>query len=157
MGKIVKAAVRPVVTILITLAIGAVMIINAGESPFKAYGILFYGAFGTLTGLLNTLAKATPLIFTGLAAALADIVGVFNIGVEGQLYLGALAAAVVGVYAGGLPAAILIPLCLLAAMAASDDGGNIPQISPACRHVVGKHGQVSRGKVGSSHSAQASA
>ena len=119
MGKIVKAAVRPVVTILITLAIGAVMIINAGESPFKAYGILFYGAFGTLTGLLNTLAKATPLIFTGLAAALADIVGVFNIGVEGQLYLGALAAAVVGVYAGGLPAAILIPLCLLAAMAAS--------------------------------------
>ena len=97
MGKIVKAAARPVITILITLVIGALMIINAGESPLKAYGILFYGAFGTGTGLLNTLSKATPLIFTGLAAALADIVGVFNIGVEGQLYLGALAAAVVGV------------------------------------------------------------
>ena len=110
MGKIVKAAARPVITILITLAIGALMIINAGESPLKAYGILFYGAFGTGTGLLNTLSKATPLIFTGLAAALADIVGVFNIGVEGQLYLGALAAAVVGVYAGGLPAVVLIPL-----------------------------------------------
>lgn len=119
MGRIVKAAARPVITICITLLIGAVMIINAGESPLKAYGILFYGAFGTGTGLLNTLSKATPLIFTGLAAALADIVGVFNIGVEGQLYLGALAAAVVGVYAGGLPAAILIPLCLLAAMAVS--------------------------------------
>ena len=119
MGKIVKAAARPVITILITLVIGALMIINAGESPLKAYGILFYGAFGTGTGLLNTLSKATPLIFTGLAAALADIVGVFNIGVEGQLYLGALAAAVVGVYAGGLPAVILIPLCLLAAMLVS--------------------------------------
>lgn len=119
MGKIVKAAARPVITILITLVIGALMIINAGESPLKAYGILFYGAFGTGTGLLNTLSKAAPLIFTGLAAALADIVGVFNIGVEGQLYLGALAAAVVGVYAGGLPAVILIPLCLLAAMLVS--------------------------------------
>ena len=119
MGKIVRAAARPVVTILITLAIGAVMIINAGESPAKAYGILFYGAFGTGIGILNTLAKATPLIFTGLAAALADIVGVFNIGVEGQLYLGALAAAVVGVYAGGLPAGLLIPLCILAAMLVS--------------------------------------
>ena len=43
MGKIVKAAARPVITILITLAIGALMIINAGESPLKAYGILFYG------------------------------------------------------------------------------------------------------------------
>ena len=70
MGKIVRAAARPVITILITLIIGAVMIVNAGESPLKAYGILFYGAFGTGTGLLNTLAKATPLIFTGLAAAL---------------------------------------------------------------------------------------
>ena len=119
MGKIVRAAARPVVTILITLAIGAVMIINAGESPAKAYGILFYGAFGTGIGILNTLAKATPLIFTGLAAALADIVGVFNIGVEGQLYLGALAAGVVGVYAGGLPAGLLIPLCILAAMLVS--------------------------------------
>ena len=119
MGRIMKAAVRPVITILLTLVIGAIMIINAGESPAKAYGILFYGAFGTTTGVLNTLAKATPLIFTGLAAALADIVGVFNIGVEGQLYLGALAAAVVGVYGGGLPAVILIPMCILAAMAAS--------------------------------------
>ncbi len=126
MGSIVKAAVKPVITILVTLLIGAVMIMNSGESPIHAYGILFNGAFGSTTAILNTLAKATPLIFTGLAAALASIAGVFNIGIEGQLYFGALAAAVTGIYLEGLPSIILIPACLISAMAVAVVWAMIP-------------------------------
>lgn len=63
--------------------------------------------------------KATPLVFTGLAASIASIVGVFNIGVEGQLHIGALAAAVTGVLLAPLPGWVLIPLCLLCAMLAA--------------------------------------
>lgn len=119
MGKLIAKAGRPVLTIFITLLLGALMIASAGENPLSVYGVLFAGAFGSQYALLNTLAKATPLIFTGLAAAIADLAGVFNIGIEGQLYFGALAAAVTGVYLGDLPVFILIPLCLIAAMLAS--------------------------------------
>ncbi len=101
-----KMTVKPIVTILFTLLIGAALIWNSGESPIEAYGLLFSGAFGSVTGLMNTLAKATPLIFTGLAASLASIAGVFNIGVEGQLYLGAFAAAIAGSRLSGLPSVI---------------------------------------------------
>lgn len=125
---VLKMTVKPIVTILFTLLIGAVLIWNSGESPIEVYGILFSGAFGSVTGLMNTLAKATPLIFTGLAASLAAIAGVFNIGVEGQLYLGALAAAIAGSRLSGLPSVILIPVCLLAAMAAAAVWGMIPGI-----------------------------
>lgn len=112
-------ALRPLLTIAVSLLIGAVMIITTGESPIHAYSVLFTGALGSVQGLLGTLAKATPLIFTGLAAAFASRAGVFNIGIEGQLYLGAIAAAMVGVTCGSLPAFLLIPLCLLAAIAAA--------------------------------------
>jgi len=126
--KTAKLAVKPIVTISFTLLIGAIIIWNSGESPARAYGLLFSGAFGTVNGLMNTLAKATPLIFTGLAASLATIAGVFNIGVEGQLYLGAFAAAITGSYCAGLPSFLLIPLCILAAMAAAAVWGIIPGI-----------------------------
>lgn len=128
MVKAVKMAVKPAATIFFTLLIGALMIINAGESPIEAYGALFIGAFGSVNGILNTLARATPLIFTGLAASLAAIAGVFNIGIEGQLYFGALAAALVGSSFTGLPGIVLIPLCLTAAMAAAAVWGLIPGI-----------------------------
>ena len=124
--KTAGQAVRPLLTILVSLLIGALLIFPSGESPLHAYAVLFAGAFGSVTGWLGTLARATPLIFTGLAAAVASRSGVFNIGIEGQLYLGALAAAMVGVTCGALPPFLLIPLCLLAAMAAAVLWGMIP-------------------------------
>ena len=124
--KIAGQAVRPLLTIAVSLLIGILLIIPSGESPLHAYAVLFGGAFGSYAGWLNTFARATPLIFTGLAAAVASRSGVFNIGIEGQLYLGALAAAMVGVTCGSLPPFLLIPLCLLTAMAAAVLWGMVP-------------------------------
>lgn len=123
-----KMALRPMVTIGISLLIGMLFILPSGYSPLSAYGMMFKGAFGSSIGWLGTLAKATPLIFTGLAAAFASYGGCFNIGIEGQLYLGGLAAALVGHYCSGLPGVVLVPLCLLAAMAASVIWALIPGI-----------------------------
>ncbi len=114
-----RAILRPIATIAVALVIGMLFILPTGFSPLKAYGIIFKGAFGSSVGWLGTLAKATPLLFTGLAAAFASWGGCFNIGIEGQLYMGAMAAALVGHFCGGLPGVILIPLCLIAAMAAA--------------------------------------
>lgn len=117
--KYVPVVVKPVLTIIVALLLGAVIIASSGNSPATAYAVLLNGAFGSAYGVMETLCKATPLIFTGLASAIAFKAGVFNIGVEGQLYLGALAAALTGVYLGHLPSLVVIPLCFLAAMAAA--------------------------------------
>lgn len=100
--------------ILLALAIGGALIASVGVSPLYAYSVLFKGAFGDLRGLSDSLVKAIPLIFTGLAFAFAAKCNTYNIGAEGQLYIGALAAVAVGVYVTGLPAWLHIPLCLLA-------------------------------------------
>jgi simple sugar transport system permease protein len=79
-----------------------------------AYGRLVQGALGSTFALTETLARATPLILTGLAAAVAFRAKLWNIGAEGQLYAGALAAAAVGSGALGVPAALLLPAVILA-------------------------------------------
>lgn len=90
-------------------SIGAVIILLAGRSPVDAYAALWYGAFGTTGALGRTILATTPLIFTGLAVALSFRAGLFNVGGEGQFYLGALAAAWLGASLPfGGPAAILL-------------------------------------------------
>lgn len=123
--KYVLLTMKPVLTIAAALLLGAVIIAASGNSPAEAYLVLGKGAFGSSYGVMETLCKATPLIFTGLASAIAFKAGVFNIGIEGQLYLGAIAAALCGVYMGSLPALLLIPVCFLAAMAAAVAWGMI--------------------------------
>ena len=86
----------PLGAIILGLLVGAVIILTMGENPFRAYAALFYGAFGSLNRILGTLTRATPIIITGLAVALPFKAGLFNIGVEGQMLMGALAAAIVG-------------------------------------------------------------
>ena len=83
--------------------IGMFIIWAANKSPIDAYKALFLGAFGSLDALGNTLARATPLILTGLGVAIAFKCGLFNIGVEGQLLVGAIAAAIIGHYVTFLP------------------------------------------------------
>ncbi len=133
--KVLRPAAKPLIMICIALFVGALLILNTGRNPLEAYGIMFQGAFGSLDAFWNTLAKATPLIFTGLAASIASEAGVFNIGVEGQLYFGALAAGLVGCTFTTLPAAVLIPLCLLAAMAASVVWAVIPGVLNSKLHI----------------------
>jgi simple sugar transport system permease protein len=100
--------------VLLAALIGAVILLLSGANPIQAYGALLRGSFGSMAVFGRTLEKATPLVFSGLAVAFAFRGGLFNIGAQGQLLLGALTAAVVGFAVKGLPAFIHAPLALLA-------------------------------------------
>lgn len=121
----------PLLAVSLALAVGAIFILAIGEDPLAIYALMLRQSLGTGYGLGQTLFKATPLIFTGLAVALGFRAGLFNIGVEGQLYLGGLAAALTGVALAGLPAVFLLPLALLAAAAAGAAWGAVPGVLKA--------------------------
>lgn len=88
-----RALVFPVLAAVLAFAVGAVVILASGNDPVEAYTALLRGGFGSRTGFGRTLLGATPLVFTGLAVAVAFRAGLFNIGGEGQLFVGAIAAA----------------------------------------------------------------
>jgi ABC-type uncharacterized transport system permease subunit len=100
--------------LLMSLAAGAVVILLSGKNPVEAYGALFDGALGGTLKVADTLDRAAVLILSGLAAAVAFRTSVWNLGLEGQLYMGAFAAAWAGFSIHGLPAPIHITLVLLA-------------------------------------------
>lgn len=103
----------PIIAVVFALIIGAVLIELSGVSFVKAYSTMFRGAFGSANNLAETLVKATPLLLAGLGTAIAFRTKVFNIGAEGQLYMGALGATYVGLFLGDLPLVIGVPLTLL--------------------------------------------
>ena len=86
-------ALQAVIIALITIAVGTGLILLSDANPVEAYSNFFRGIFGNLNGFCEVFVKATPLIFTGLGCAVAFRTGFFNIGAEGQFYVGALAAA----------------------------------------------------------------
>ncbi len=104
----------PVVCLLVSLVLGSAVLAVSGYSPAAAYQAMLVNALGTRSGVLQTLLKASPLMFCGLSAALALRANVFNIGIEGQLYMGAFAGFLAGRYLDGLPPWLHIPLCVLA-------------------------------------------
>ncbi|MHB2166310.1 ABC transporter permease [Alsobacter sp. R-9] len=108
----------PVAAGLAALALTAVPLAISGAPLGRAYAMLVEGSVGSVFALTETLSRATPLIFTGLAAAVAFRARLWNIGAEGQLYAGALAAVAVGTGAVSLPAWALVPLVLAAGAAA---------------------------------------
>ncbi len=116
----------PLVSVVLAMLIGAVLLLVSGANPVTAYVALFKGSFGNLTALGRTLEKATPLLFSGLAISFAFKAGLFNIGAQGQLLLGAIVAAGIGFGIDGLPAAIHIPLALLGGAVAGGLFGAIP-------------------------------
>ncbi len=105
----------PLLAILGAIAIGAVLMLAAGHDPIAAYQAMLGGALGGRggSGLLATLARATPIVGMGLAAAVALRGGFLNLGGEGQLVLGGLAAAIVALHAP-LPVVLLLPVAILA-------------------------------------------
>jgi hypothetical protein len=112
------------------LVAGGVLIAAIGQSPLEVYGLLVRQALGTGYGIGQTLFKTTPLLFAGLSVALAFRAGLFNVGAEGQMYLGGFAAALVGAYAP-LPGALKLPAALLAAALAGGAWGTIPGVLKA--------------------------
>ena len=107
-------AVLPILSILVAFILGAFFIIWAGESPITAYIALINGALGSSFAITESLTRAIPLIFTGLAAAVAFRAKFWNIGAEGQLYCGAMAATLVGTGMIDLPSIIMIPVLFIA-------------------------------------------
>lgn len=102
-------------TIIVSMLIGAVLMLLLRHDPFEAYFQLFRGAFVGKLNFGTTLQKFVPLLLTGMAFALSSRVGVFNVGVEGELYLGAMAAAWVGYTFVGLPGPLHLIFCFAAA------------------------------------------
>jgi len=84
-----------VVAVLLALVMGAVVLALVGGNPFRAYAHIAGAAFGSLGVFSDTLVKATPLIFTGTACAVAFKMKLWNIGAEGQFFMGALGASIV--------------------------------------------------------------
>lgn len=112
-------AFAPVIAIAFTLLISSLLVAWAGAPIGRAYALLIEGGFGSRFALAETLTRATPLILTGLSAAVAFKARLYNIGAEGQLYLGALAAVGVGGLHGGsgfeLSPWLLFPAMMIAA------------------------------------------
>ncbi len=117
-ARFLLSAVAPLAAVAFALLIGAVFVAGIGEQPLQIYGLMLRETLGTGYGVGQTLFKSTPLVFTGLAVALGFRAGLFNIGAEGQLYLGGFAAAMAGASLGGLPPSLLLPVTLIAAAAA---------------------------------------
>ncbi len=108
----------PIGAVTFTLLVSALLVLWAGAEVGQTYSLLLKGGFGSVFALSETLTRAIPLILTGLAATVAFKARLFNIGAEGQLYVGALAAVAVGGLHGGtgfdLPPALLFVLMMLA-------------------------------------------
>src|SRR2546428_10388655 len=100
----VAPALLPAINLTLALLLSAVVVLLIGESPTRALRLLASGAFGNAEAIGYTLYYATNFVFTGLAVAVAFHGGLFNIGAEGQAYIGGLRVALLCLGAGGWPA-----------------------------------------------------
>jgi len=114
-------ALLPAVNLVLALALSAVVVLLVGESPARALRLLAAGAFGDAEAIGYTLYYATSFVFTGLAVAVAFHAGLFNIGAEGQAYLGGLGVGLLCLGAGGWPT-VLVVLAAVATAAAFGAG-----------------------------------
>ncbi|MDQ2889186.1 MAG: ABC transporter permease [Gemmatimonadota bacterium] len=125
--KIEEALLPPIVAILIAFVAGDILMLSFNQSPLVVWRLLLEGTWGNAYGFGQVLYKATTLSFTGMAVAFAYRAGLFNIGGEGQLAAGGLAAALVGFgLPAGFPAIIAIILGCIGAAAAGGIVGAVP-------------------------------
>lgn len=118
----------PLYAILVALVVAGVVIVLIGKNPIDAYWALLRGMFGTPDRIAASLGRSTPFIGASLAVAFAFKAGLFNIGAEGQLLVGATVAAWVGTFSwlAGLPGPLLIPIILVAGVLGGGIWGGIP-------------------------------
>src|SRR4051812_46782897 len=126
-----RELIFPIVAVLAAFLVGGAFVLAIGDNPIETFRLLIGSALWWPDGIGYTLFLATPLIFTGLAVAVAFQAGLLNIGAEGQLYVGAFAAAWMGITLGKLPAIALVPLCMSAAIVAGAAWAAIPGILKA--------------------------
>lgn len=116
--KYAERILASIMPVLFAFIIGGLLILASGNSPIEAYKALFQGALVGKGNIYSTLFSSTPLIFTGIATAIAFKANLFNMGVEGQLYMGAFAAAYAGFTFTGLSPILHVAVALLFAVAA---------------------------------------
>ncbi|HBL29879.1 MAG TPA: ABC transporter permease [Acidobacteria bacterium] len=121
----------PLAAVAAAFAVGALVVLAVGDSPLNTYALLIGSALSWPDGIGYTLFYATPLIFTGLAVAVAFRCGLLNIGAEGQLYIAAFATAWVGIVLAGWPAWLLVPLCILTALLTGGFWAAVPGVLKA--------------------------
>jgi simple sugar transport system permease protein len=127
----VALALAPIGAIAFTLLVSTLLVLWAGAPVGQAYALLLKGGFGSVFAASETLTRAIPLTLTGLAATVAFKARLFNIGGEGQLYVGALAAVAVGGLHGGSGLALPAPLLFVLMMAAAALAGALLLLGPA--------------------------
>ncbi len=108
----------PALSVVLALALGAVFLAATGHSPVEVYSTMLKGALGSKYGVSETIVKAIPLMLTGLGVSLAFRMLLWNIGAEGQLYMGAFAASLVALTFPGLPQPVLLTAMFLAGFVA---------------------------------------
>ena len=128
-----QPALVPLAAIAMALTVGAVVILLVGSNPIEAYAALLRGMFGSPDRIAASLARSTPFIGTALAVAFAFRAGLFNIGAEGQILIGATLAAWVGTfsYLQDVPGALLIPIVILVGAIGGGLWGAIPGVLKA--------------------------
>jgi general nucleoside transport system permease protein len=114
---LISAVVVPLASVVAGFLVGALAILVTGSDPIQAYSALFAGAFTNHNAAAETLVSSIPYVFLGLGVALGFRAGLFNIGAEGQFYVGALAGVFVAFSVHGLPGIVEVPLALLVGMA----------------------------------------
>src|SRR4051795_13039943 len=129
--RLLRELIFPVIAVIVAFVVGGVIVWLIGDNPFEVYGLLLGSALTWPDGIGYTLFYATPLIFTGLAVAVAFRCGLLNIGAEGQLYIASFATAWVGIAFAGWSAWMLVPLCCLTAILAGAVWGAIPGVLKA--------------------------
>lgn len=125
--KVINSGVITIAGVfLATILFGAVIMLLIGANPLEAYAAMLTYALGDPAAIVNVLNRSMGLILSGLCAAISFSAGIYNLGGTGQIFLGAMAAGVVGYQLTGLPSWIHIPLCFLAAIIAGVIGAVIP-------------------------------
>ncbi len=109
-------ALAYVIALVLGFAVSALLILASGADVGEGFGALYEGAFGSTEAILQSLVAATPLMFTGLATVIAFRAQIWSIGQEGQMFAGAMTGYWASLYLGWSPAAVAIPLIILAAV-----------------------------------------
>jgi len=131
MKNLLRELLFPFIAVIAAFIVGGVIVWMVGDSPLLVYELFFTSAFGSLDGIGYTLFYATPLIFTGLAVAVAFKCGLLNIGAEGQLITAAFATAWVGLVLPTWPALVVVLLAMLAAVLMGGAWAGIPGLLKA--------------------------
>lgn len=126
-NKLIKILV-PILSIFCSFLVGAILIACIGGNPMEAYSYLLKGAFGTKANIGETVIKAVPLIFTGLAATFAYRCGVFNLGAEGQFVMGAVVSIWISTSLAGIPSVLQILVSLVGGAVAGGIWAAIPGV-----------------------------